>query len=213
MRALDVTGQRYGRLIAIRREPGKGNPWLWRCDCGTEIIRAVIIVRSGGIKSCGCLLADLNRSRAIHGHRSGRKYTPTLSSYEHAKARVSNPTNPKWPTYGGRGIIMCDRWLAGFPNFLEDMGEAPAGYTIERIDNDGPYSPENCRWASKADQAKNKTTTLWVEHNGERMCLADYARAMNIGYFKAHNQLKTQRRREAKLLTSHGTPVALETGL
>lgn len=194
MKAIDVTGHKYNRLTAIRRDPGKNNQWLWRCDCGNEVVRGVALVRYGSFKSCGCLRSERTRARSTtHGHKSGGETSRTLASYWHAKGRVTNPNNPKWPTYGGRGITMCERWLESFSNFLHDMGEAPADHTIERIDNDGPYSPENCRWASKSDQAKNKTTTIWVEHNGERMCLADYARAMNMDYFKAHRQIMKQR--------------------
>lgn len=85
---------------------------------------------------------------------------------------------------------MCDRWLSGFEFFLEDMGEAPHGMSIERINNDLGYFPENCRWATMADQAKNRQNTIWVEFNGERMCLSDYAKHIGMNYKRLHARVR-----------------------
>ncbi len=85
---------------------------------------------------------------------------------------------------------MCQRWLDGFENFLSDMGEAPEGYTIERNDNNKGYSPDNCRWATKAEQAKNKQQTIWVEYGGQRMCLKDYAAAIGMRYKSLHAKVR-----------------------
>lgn len=194
-KALDVTGQRYGKLIAVSRQQGKKTPWLWDCDCGNSAVIPLDRVKRGGTLSCGCLRAETTRARSMtHGHRTGRKTSPTLKSYQHAKSRCTNPNDPKWGMYGGRGIAMCDRWVVSFSNFLADMGEAPEGMTIDRIDNDLGYNPDNCRWASMADQAKNKQQTVWVEYQGDRMCLKDYAEAIDMNYKSLHAKVKYQGR-------------------
>lgn len=191
MKALDVTGERYVRLVALSRRDGKRSPWLWQCDCGNTTVATLESVRGGLTKSCGCLRKDVTRARSLtHGHTVGRKSTPTIKSYQHAKSRCTDINDPKWPSYGGRGITMCDAWLRSFEAFLADMGEAPAGMTIERKDNDLGYTPDNCRWATRADQAKNKQQTVWVEYAGARMCLKDFAKAIGVNYKTLHAKVR-----------------------
>lgn len=191
MKILDIVGHRYGKLVAVSPQPGKKQRWLWQCDCGGRKTIVYYSVKAGLTRSCGCLRTEAIRKRpAKHGHRRGNKSTPTLQSYANAKDRCTNPNSHNWNWYGGRGITMCERWIESFENFLADMGEAPKGYTLERCDNEIGYTPENCRWATKADQAKNKRGTIWVEYNGERLCLKDYAKAINRSYVYLFSRIR-----------------------
>lgn len=95
--------------------------------------------------------------------------------------RCGNPNRPDFRYYGGRGIAVCDAWMDSFENFLRDMGPCPEGFTLDRIDVDGPYAPENCRWASRKEQRINQRSRVrWLNVNGERMCLTDAAAAVGL---------------------------------
>lgn len=93
--------------------------------------------------------------------------------------RCTNPKKREWPRYGGRGITVCERWLV-FENFLADMGERPAGMTLDRVNNDGPYSPDNCEWRSQLEQARNMSRNRILTHQGRSMCLAQWAEELGI---------------------------------
>lgn len=192
MRPIDLTGQRYGRLVAISRDSYKNKKtwWKFQCDCGSLFVTTLDRVRSGQTKSCGCQNIDSIRSRSItHGHSVGYSASKTLLAYRAAKGRCTNPANHKYPNYGGRGIKMCDQWLASFQTFLDDMGECPAGMTLDRIDVHGNYEPGNCRWATPKQQARNRTDNHFVVHAGERMILKDYCALMDISYEKSSSLL------------------------
>jgi len=108
-----------------------------------------------------------------HGHGSnlhGR--TPTYRSWQAMRSRCHSLTDPAYARYGGRGIVVCARWSESFEAFLADMGERPAGTTLDRIDNDGPYSPENCRWATRTEQGRNRRTNRLLTFNGATKTIA-----------------------------------------
>lgn len=135
-----------------RTKPSRNSMWWGECKCGEYVI-----VRSGNLQnrhtvSCGC---HGSTARLKHGYRHKGMCDRTYQSWDHMIQRCTNPNNDAWEDYGGRGIKVCDHWLK-FENFLEDMGERPAGTSIDRVDPFGNYEPDNCRWADRFVQANNK---------------------------------------------------------
>jgi hypothetical protein len=125
-----------------------------------------------------------------HGATSNRSYTRTYTIWQGMLQRCLNPRNEKWPQYGGRGIAVCQRWRESFEAFLADMAEPPADHSLDRIDNDGPYSPENCRWATNGQQARNKSTNRVLTHQGKSQTLAEWARELGL----SRNTIQTRLR-------------------
>lgn len=192
---IDLTGQKVNALTVIRKTEGKfyGQKrmpfWLCRCDCGREVEIGGQRLRTGLAKSCGCMKGLLiSASKTKHGQAGGCAYgkrtramSRTYQIWGAMRGRCSGRIKNARSSYLDRGITVCERWN-DFAAFLADMGEAPAGLTIERIDNDGNYEPANCRWATYTEQARNKRNNINVMVGDRTVCLSDACAELGLNY-------------------------------
>ena len=175
----------YGRLTAVafagaKPKPGGGASVVWRviCSCGVERNVCANRLRSGETKSCGCLRDELTSARS--SKYGGSKRHPLYKTWCDMRARCSVPRHQDYPRYGGRGIRVCERW-AEFSAFADDMFASHIpGTTLDRIDNNGPYSPENCRWATRTEQSNNRRSNHQVTYAGRTLTLAQWAREVGV---------------------------------
>ena len=180
---IDLTGQLFGRWRVLSRAENDrhGNArWLCECTCPQRTRRIVrgVDLRSGHARSCGCLQREVTAARnTTHGLSKTPEYKVWLNMIK----RCTNPNHPEYKNYGGRGIKVCDRWLESFENFFADTGLRPSPkLTLERIDNDGDYEPENWRWATRKEQARNIRPNRMIPFNGEMLCVTEWAERVGI---------------------------------
>lgn len=161
--------------------------WLFKCDCGCEKPINRYSVFSGDVKSCGCIrrkkIGELNHT---HGHSSGGIITPEFASYRAMMSRC----NKKNGVYKNKGVVVCDRWKGNFVEFLKDMGEKPApNFSLDRVDNTKGYSPENCRWATPTQQARNRSNTRKSIFPDGEMLWTDASKFYGVPYKNLHKRI------------------------
>lgn len=185
----DLTGKRFAKLTVLGRAPDRADKrvrWVCMCECGrvTEVI--TYSLNSGGTRSCGCIKEPPVEANITHGGSKERLYRVWNSM----KGRCANPNFKEYPHYGGRGIAVCDEWLhdyAAFRKWALQNGydpDAPArACSIDRIDNDGPYSPTNCRFTSQKEQCCNRRSTRFITVGGKTMTLTAWTKIIGVSRF------------------------------
>lgn len=154
---IDITGQKYGRLTVIKylgKDKFRNAKWECTCDCGAKVVVAGYCMRNGVTQSCGCRQREAAKA---YNTKHGQAKTSTYHIWFDMKRRCLDPTRKGYENYGGRGIVVCDRWMS-FKNFYTDMGDRPDSLELERVNNSEGYNPTNCVWATHTQQSRNKRT-------------------------------------------------------
>lgn len=177
-------GQRFGKWKVLIGGIGINTPILCKCSCGLKRkVRAASLTRG---ESTFCKVwkrhPEIRKTNAHkHGETRNDRASKEYVAWSHMKSRCLNPNVREYNLYGGRGIKVCTRWLNSFDNFLADVGRAPSpSHSIERIDVNGDYAPENVCWAPHSAQSRNKRSNIFLEFEGRRLCVADWARLKGI---------------------------------
>lgn len=178
----NLSGQQFGRLTVLREVmAGKSHrSWLCECSCGSERVVSHPALKSGRTQSCGCLRRELvAKKMTTHGATASGKASRVYKIWSGMIARCEIKSASGYEQYGAKGVTVCERWK-NFEHFLADMGEPPAGMSIDRIDGTLGYEPGNCRWATRQQQNENRKSVRWIEFDGKRMNVAQWARHLGI---------------------------------
>ena len=156
------------------------------CDCGNKVRVLPYLFKNHKVKSCGCLLKN------SPAYIDGRTKNPLYGLWKNMIGRCESPNHPKYYQYGKRGITVCEEWhdFWKFVEWSESIGGRPENYTLDRIDNNGNYEPNNCRWATSGEQAINKSNNLNIEYNGETKTLKEWSDLLGISWDVLHNRLR-----------------------
>jgi len=187
----DLIGKKFGRwLVTSRAEYGEsGARWHCECECGTEKIVIQRTLIQGRSVSCGCYAREQRVKKLTrHGHNKEGKRTKTYNTWHHMKRRCKDKNHRNHKSYYDKGIKVCERW-EDFTSFLEDMGERPEGKTLDRIDGDKGYHKENCRWATPKEQANNMSRNHYLEFNGEKLTISQWADKIGVKYVTLNTRI------------------------
>jgi len=198
----DFTGRRFERLKVIRYIPSQeregygakkdSRVWLCQCDCGNYIKLRTTQLKEGKAKSCGCYVKELLFEQTKKNTTHGKKNTRLYSIWHGIKGRCLNETDKDYRKYGGRGIKVCKEWIDDFMNFYN--WSMANGYrddlTIDRVDNDGNYEPDNCRWITNKEQSRNRRSNTIYTYKGEGKPLSELCEICGVDYQLIHHRLK-----------------------
>ena len=181
-----MIGKTYGRLTVLGEDPkrNKNNHILYNCKCSCGKSKKILgsSIRSGASKSCGCL-----QKESITKH--GMDRTPEYKAYQSMHQRCYNKKSKQYKGWGGRGIDVCSEWH-DFNKFYEDMGDRPEKHTLERLDNEKGYGPDNCIWATPKEQALNRRNSIKVMHHGKEITVKEFASSIGLTESGARKRLK-----------------------
>lgn len=195
--------------ILSHRGPKQTFWWVQCSHCGKKFTQRQNRLHQ---ESCGCIPTYFK-----HGHDRRNSRTPELRTYHHMIERCYNPNCKEYPNWGGRGIKVCDRWLESFTNFHLDMGDRPTGdrYSLDRIDNNKDYSPENCRWANQCTQGRNTTKNRRITIAGHTALLVEWTEILDVSRWNVYHRIETLTEAD-RLLAPYGVTerdLILEGGL
>ena len=205
-KVIDLTGKKFGKLTIVERTESKILPsgqhitmWKCECECGAITIVSGANLRKGNTKSCGCLI----------GEKHGMSHTKIHNEWERIKQRCHNPNDKDYKNYGGRKdhkVIVCEKWFNSFLAFYEDVSKLPhygeRGYTLNRINNDGDYEPNNVEWATVVEQNNNKRDNYMITYDGKTLTMAQWARETSIPYKTLQQRLYTHHWSVERALTT-----------
>lgn len=176
----NLKGERFGRLMVTGNfvKRGASRYWDCTCDCGKQTSVKSGHLTSNATRSCGCLIGDV---AAVNFRTHGRSKTPEYRAWEQLRRRCMDPKCPQYPNYGGRGIAVSSRWNR-FEAFFEDMGPRPIGGSVDRIDVNGNYTPENCRWATMKQQQRNRRNNRRWEMDGQSLTVGEWAEISGVNW-------------------------------
>ena len=192
---MDLTGQRYSRLVVIEEAPSRKRKdkkglrryWICRCDCGNTTEVQQENLRSKSVRSCGCFRQENYGSGA---RRHGATGTPEYRAWYSMVSRCRYSNTKDAHRYKDRGIKVCEEWLK-FEAFFADMGKRPSPiHSLDRIDNDGDYTPENCRWATPEEQSNNRANNRYFTYKGKKKTVAQWSREFGVSYSMLAGRLK-----------------------